>query len=176
MNRRELIAASGGLLASSAFAGDPPRRPRIAAVYTVLRFRSHAYNILENFLRPLLFNGRLVPPPVDVVSFYADQQAPEGDMTNGVSRRYKVPVFKRIEDALTVGGRQLAVDGVLLIGEHGEYPTNDLGQKEYPRKQFFDQIVAVMRRADRFVPVFNDKHLSYRWDWAREMYDTARKH
>jgi hypothetical protein len=25
------------------------------------------------------------------------------------------------------------------------------------------------------VPFFNDKHLSYRWDWAREMYATARE-
>ena len=26
------------------------------------------------------------------------------------------------------------------------------------------------------VPLFNDKHFSYRWDWAQEMYDTAREH
>ena len=38
---------------------------------------------------------------------------------------------------------------------------------------FFDEIVAVMRRSERFVPLFNDKHLSYRWDWAKEMADTA---
>ena len=43
-------------------------------------------------------------------------------------------------------------------------------------KQFFDQIVTTMRRSDRYVPIFNDKHLSYRWDWAQEMYDTARRH
>jgi hypothetical protein len=33
-----------------------------------------------------------------------------------------------------------------------------------------------MRRSNRFVPIFNDKHLSFRWDWAREMYDTCQKH
>src|SRR5260370_28241523 len=32
-----------------------------------------------------------------------------------------------------------------------------------------------MRRAGRFVPFFNDKPLSFRWDWAREMYDTCRR-
>jgi hypothetical protein len=179
-SRRQFLQAATGLAASgwtaSACAGETPRRPRIAAVYTVLRFRSHAFNILENFLRPLLFNGRLVAPPVEIASFYADQTAPDGDMTEDLARRFKVPVFKTIADALTLGGRQLAVDGVLLIGEHGEYPVNSLGQREYPRKRFFDEAVAVMRRADRFVPIFNDKHLSYRWDWAREMYDVARKH
>ena len=45
----------------------------------------------------------------------------------------------------------------------------------YPRKEFWDQIVAAMRRSQRFVPVFNDKHLSYRWDWAKSMYDEARE-
>jgi hypothetical protein len=54
-----------------------------------------------------------------------------------------------------LSGPALAVDGVLLIGEHGEYPTNDLGQRMYPRKEFWDQIVATMRRSQRFVPVFS---------------------
>ncbi|MDB5339831.1 MAG: hypothetical protein JWN70_5450, partial [Planctomycetaceae bacterium] len=58
---------------------------------------------------------------------------------------------------------------------HGEYPTNELGQKMYPRKEFFDQIVKTMQRSQRFVPVFNDKHLSYRWDWAKGIYDEAQK-
>src|SRR5439155_3642752 len=62
---------------------------------------------------------------------------------------------------------------VLSIGEHGNYPVNPLRQTEYPRKRFFDEIVAVMRRSKRYVPLFNDKHLSYRWDWAKEMVDTA---
>jgi len=70
---------------------------------------------------------------------------------------------------------QLAADAVLLVGEHGDYPTNELGQRMYPRKEFFDQIVAVMRHSGRFVPIFNDKHLSYRWDWAKAMYDEARE-
>lgn len=49
------------------------RRPRVAAIFTVMRFRSHAYNILENFFEPYLFRGRFVDPGVDVVSLYADQ-------------------------------------------------------------------------------------------------------
>src|SRR5439155_22621461 len=78
-------------------------------------------------------------------------------------------------DALCLGGKELAVDAVLSIGEHGTYPTNAKGQHEYPRKRFFDEITAVFRRGGRAVPVFNDKHLSYRWDWAKAMYDTARE-
>ena len=46
----------------------------------------------------------------------------------------------------------------------------------YPRKEFFDQSVAVMKRSGRFVPFFNDKHLSYRADWSQEMFETARRH
>jgi hypothetical protein len=112
---------------------------------------------------------------VEVVSFYADQKAPTGDMTEDVARQYKVRVCKTIDEALCLGGKELAVDAVLSIGEHGDYPVNMLGQTEYPRKRFFDEIVAVMRRSKRFVPLYNDKHLSFRWDWAREMYDTARE-
>lgn len=151
------------------------KRPRVAAIFTEFRFRSHAYNILENFLEPYLFRGKLVDPGVDVVSFYADQ-FPEGDMTREASRRFRIPLFGSIDQALCLGGKHLAVDAVLSIGEHGNYPVNKRGQRMYPRKEFFDQSVAVMKRSNRFIPFFNDKHLSYRADWAQEMFDTARKH
>ncbi|MBI3409565.1 MAG: hypothetical protein HY040_14590 [Planctomycetes bacterium] len=182
--RRDFLAASALAApvlavapAFSALAGQQPRRrPRVAAIYTSFYNRSHAHVILQCFLRPYLFNGKLTDPGVDMVSFYADQRVAKGDMTDDTARQFKVPIFKTISDALTLGGKDLAVDAVLSIGEHGDYPTNKLGQVEYPRKRFFDEIVAVMRRSDRFVPLFNDKHLSYRWDWSREMVDTARKH
>lgn len=184
-SRREFLVRgsviAGGLAAGWPLRGDefsvPPRhpgkRPRIAAIYTELRERSHAYHILEAHMGPYLFCGKLTDPGVDVVSWYADQ-FPEGDMTREAAKRLNVPLFDSMAGALTLGKDRLDVDGVLLIGEHGDYPRSDLGQVMYPRKEFFDQIVAVMDRSKRYVPIFNDKHLSFRWDWAKEMYDVAR--
>jgi len=150
----------------------PSARPRVAAIFTEFTHRSHAHVILENFLQPYLFNGKKVDPGVDVVSFYADQY-PSGDMSREVARQFNIPIYRTIAEALCVGGKTLAVDAALLIGEHGDYPTNDLGQMMYPRKRFFDETVAVMNDSGRYIPIFNDKHLSFRWDWAKEMYDTA---
>ena len=74
---------------------------------------------------------------------------------------------------MTLGSDKLAVDGVVLVGEHGHYPKNEKGQTKYPRYQFFRQIVDVFRSSNRVVPLFSDKHLSWNWDWAKEMYDTS---
>src|SRR5436190_23043708 len=115
--RRFLQAAVASVPALSAFelhAAQPAKRPRVAAIYTVFRFRSHAHNILENFLTPYLFNGRRVEPPCEVVSFYADQRATEGDETDEVARRFRIPVYRTIAEAMKVGGQELAVDAVLL--------------------------------------------------------------
>lgn len=162
-------------LTSAAAAQAERRRPRVAVIFTVLRFRSHAYNILENFLGPYYFNGQLTDPGVDVVALYADQ-LPRDDMAREVSRRFDIPLYRSIAAAMCCGSEQMSVDAVLLIGEHGDYPYNELGQHLYPRKRFFDEALAVMKRDNRFVPIFNDKHFSYRWDWAREMVDAARRH
>lgn len=181
ISRRDFVAMTGlatAGLATSWAAGvgaADTRRPRVAALFTELQFRSHAFNILENVLGPYVFNGRKHLPRVDLASLYADQ-FPEEDMTRDVAKRFGVPLYPTIEAALCLGGDKLAVDAVLLIGEHGDYPFNELGQQLYPRKEFFDRAFAVMQRSGRFVPLFNDKHLSIRWDAARAMYDAARKH
>lgn len=178
-SRRQFLQGVGAGIAAGSWASmeaAPYRaRPRVAAVFTVCNHRSHAHVILENFLESYLFNGKLTDPGVDVVSFYADQ-LPGNDMSRDISKRYGIPMFETIDKALCVGSDSLNVDAVLSIGEHGNYPANELGQRQYPRKRFFDSIVSVMRRSNRFVPVFNDKHLSYRWDWSKEMYDTAKRH
>jgi hypothetical protein len=156
-------------------AGDTASaRPKVAAVITRVRYREHGHVVLENFLEPYLFNGEKTDPGVDVVSMYIDQFPPD-DMARDISERYKVPIYPTIAKALCLGGDKLAVDAVLSIGEHGDYPKNAKAQVEYPRKRFFDEIVAVFEASGRVAPVFNDKHLSYRWDWAKAMYDTAKR-
>ena len=62
------------------------QRPKVAAVFTEFRFRSHAYNILENFMGPYLFSGVVTDPGGDIVSFYADQ-FPADDMARKVAGR-----------------------------------------------------------------------------------------
>jgi len=167
-----LAAGRDTLFVPLAF-GAEKKRLKIAAVLTEFTYRSHAHVLLENFLEPYLFNGKLTSSGMDVVSFYVDQ-FPDRDMAREVAAKYNIKIYPTIAGALCLGGEKLAVDGVLSIGEHGKYPVNEKGQQEYPRKRFFDEIVAVFRESGRVAPVYNDKHLSYRWDWARVMYDTAR--
>lgn len=183
-NRRSFLArlskqaATAGLLctpgSSLLSAASNSQRLRIAAVVTEYSYRSHAHVILENFLEPYLFNGKRTSSDMDVVSLYVDQ-TPANELSHAISAKYKIPIYPTIHGALCQGGRELAVDAVLSIGEHGKYRVNAKAQIEYPRKRFFDEIVAVFRSSGRSVPVFSDKHLSYRWDWAKEMYDTSRQ-
>jgi hypothetical protein len=149
------------------------RKLRVAAVVTEFTPRSHAHVILENFLESYLFNGKKTDPGMEVVSLYVDQ-FPRRDMARDVAKTYGIKIYPTIAEALRIGGDRLAVDAVLSIGEHGRYPTNARAQVEYPRKRFFDEIVAEFRRSGATAPVFNDKHLSYRADWAHEMVKTAR--
>jgi hypothetical protein len=178
LNRREWLATAGSLSLAACGAGRAgaadAKRPRVAAIITEFTHRSHAHVILENFLEPYYFNGKLTPSGMDVVSLYVDQ-FPSGDMARDVAKQYGITIHPTIAAALRRGGKELAVDGVLSIGEHGRYPSTDRGAIMYPRKRFFDEIVGVFRESGRVVPVFSDKHLSYRWDWADEMVRVARE-
>jgi hypothetical protein len=150
----------------------PPRR--IAAITTAYFKYSHADDIITKIIEGYAVIGRIHQPHCRVVSLYIEQ-FPDTDIGRGMAARYKIPLYRTPGETLTQGGQKLAVDGVLLIGEHGDYPDNERGQKLYPRRRLFEEIVKVFRATGQSVPVYNDKHFSYSWDDARWMYDQSRE-
>jgi hypothetical protein len=148
---------------------------KIAAVNTCFYPYSHADVILSRWFvkRPTDpawgWNG----PESRVISLYTDQ-CPDNDMSRSFAKDNNLPIYDTVANALCAGGSKLAVDGVMLIGEHGNYPKTEYGAIEYPRKALFDQIVQVFRDSGRCVPVFCDKHYTWRFDWAQEMVRTAK--
>jgi len=168
VRRREFLQ----LPAMVAVQGAAPRR-KIAALTTTYFVRSHADDIITRFLEGYWINERFYPSPCEVVSLYMDQTHP-ADVGYRLAAAYGFPVVKSIAEALTLGTGKLAVDGVLLVAEHGNYPFNDKQQQLYPRFEFFQQVVEVFRSSGRAVPVYSDKHLSWSWDKAKQMYDWSR--
>ena len=173
--RRNFLAlgAAGGLAPWAwAAEGSPPKR--VAVVTTIYRYLSHAQHIADRFMVGYPFEGRWQQPNLKVVSLFVDQK-PDTDQSAERAKEFGFQVYPTIAEALRVGGQKLAVDAVLLIGEHGEYPRNELGQKLYPRLEFFEQIVKVVEHDGAVAPVFNDKHLSYSFEKAKWMVDAARR-
>jgi hypothetical protein len=178
ISRRAFLGAVGAGLGATPLAtgAEPPRAPRkrLAVVTTVWQVGSHAWHMAERFLVGYPGKGRWHRPPLEVVSAYVDQ-TPKGDLSRRRAAEFGFTTYPTVAAALRCGGDRLAVDAVLLIGEHGDYPTNKIGQKLYPRYQFFSQAVEVFKKDGRAVPVFNDKHLSWNWPWAKEMVDAAHR-
>jgi hypothetical protein len=147
---------------------------RIAIVTTIYRYLSHAQHIGDRFLIGYPHEGQWHRPDMKVVSLYVDQK-PEGDQSADRAREFGFTVYPTIAEALRAGGDKLAVDAVLIIGEHGNYPKNDKGQILYPRYEFFKQCVEVFEKDGRAVPVYNDKHLSYSFEKAQWMVESSRR-
>ena len=149
-------------------------RKKVAAVITEYRVPAHADVIVGKFIKGFPTDDGLIEPQVDIVSMYLDQ-IPDNDIGLQVSKEYDIPIYQSISAALCLGGSELAVDGVLSIGEHGSYAYNEKGQHMYPRRFFFEQICGVFSTSGRSVPVFSDKHLSYNWRDSKWMYDRAQQ-
>ena len=147
---------------------------KIAAIVTEYRVPAHADVIVGKFIKGFPIDDGLLPPKVEIASLYLDQ-IPPNDIGVKVAAENNIPIYHSIPKALCLGGDELAVDGVISIGEHGDYAFNEKGQHMYPRRFFFEQISGVMATSGRAVPVFSDKHLSYNWTNAKWMYDRARE-
>lgn len=146
---------------------------KIAAIVTEYRHWSHADVIIRNLLSGYPPDGK-TKPDMQLVSLWTDQ-VPKSDMSRDLAKKHGFKICDSIAEALTLGGDKLVVDGVLSIGEHGNYPKNDRGQILYPRRRFFEEICKVFETTKQSVPVFNDKHLAVAWEDAKWMYDRARK-
>jgi hypothetical protein len=173
LTRRDLLAGSANLPLFGV--QTPLKRPKLAAICTIYFRYSHAQHIVDRLLDGYGWNGDHHRPPMDLVSLYVDQVGKDDLSRERAARHPEMKIYPTIAEALTLGGSKLAVDGVVLIGEHGRYPKNEKGQTQYPRWEFFQEIVKVFQASRRAVPVFNDKHLSWNWQWAKEMYDTSRR-
>jgi hypothetical protein len=178
LNRRDWLRAIGaaGLAPSFsrlALAQAPQQRSvkRVAAIITEYRHNSHADVILTKILEGWKHDGG-PGPALELASMYVDQ-FPAEDMARPMSAKHGVPIFDTIEDAITLKGNGVAVDGVLCIGEHGDYPWNDKEQHLYPRRRFFEGITDTFQKYNRVVPVFHDKHPGPVWEDAKWMYDRA---
>ena len=170
MTRRGFLAASAGSVGVALAQNTPPKR--IAAIITEYWSGSHADVLVGKYLEGWLQDDKSPAPRSKIVSMYTEH-LPDNDMSRPMAAKYGVPIYRTIHEALTLGGDDLAVDGVLLIGEHGDYPMNDKAQTLYPRFKMFLEITDTYRRTGRTAPIFNDKHLSYSWIKAKRMVEIS---
>lgn len=174
MHRRQFLSAATGLLLTSSVLPAAERPKRVAFLGTEVRQHSHAQHFLDRLTLGYTWGGTWQAPRVEVASVYIDQ-FPEGDLGRQRIDRHQLKAFPSIAEALTLGGEKLAVDGVVIIAEHGDYPRNEKGQTRYPRYAWFKEIVKVFEDSGRSVPVFNDKHLSTEWSECVEMVEDSRR-
>ena len=147
---------------------------KIAVIITEYRRNSHAEVIIGRLLEGYSYYGKNVIPRVKVVSMYTDR-VPANDMSRVKAAQYGVTIYNTVRDALTLGTNNLAVDGVVIVGEHGNYHWNLKEQHLYPRWWLYKQVIDVFHRTHSTVPVFCDKHFSVDWDEAKWMYNQSRE-
>ena len=159
LSRRRFLSTVGAGIAAATLQAQEPKpggRKKMAIVTTEWRYLSHAWHMGERFLVGYPINGKWHTPPLDVVSVYVDQ-TPANDLSKQRAHEFGFKIYPTIAEAVRRGGDKLAVDAVSIIGEHGEYPTNKIGQKLYPRYEFFKQVTDVFKKDGRTTPIFNDK-------------------
>jgi len=148
--------------------------PRVAVITTVWRHNAHADVIASRLVQGNTLDGKGEFPKLKLVSAYVDQ-FPENDMSRRLAMEHGFTIYDSVAGALTLGGDKLAVDGVLLICEHGDYPRSETGSIQHPKRRLFGEILKVFEASGRVVPVFSDKHLEDDWNDIAWFYGEAKR-
>src|SRR5207245_8489001 len=128
-----------------------PSEKRVAAIVTEYRLHSHADVIVGKILEGFNHDGG-PGPDMKLASMYVDQ-FPDSDMSRDLAKKHSFKIYDTIDGALRLGGKQLGVDGVLCIGEHGKYPRNEKGQMLYPRRRLFEAVTDTFASCKQSVTV-----------------------
>lgn len=151
------------------------QRPRIAVLATFWgATRSHADWLVNKLIDGYWWQNAYTPSRVEVVSLYLHQHD-TSLLGQKVAKAKGIPVFNTPGEALTLGSKELAVDGVVIVAEHGDYPTDLKGHWLLPRWWIHNQVVQVFEQSKRSVPVFNDKHFSFNWEESKWIFDKSRE-
>lgn len=164
---RPAIPDGKGKLSSSAM-------KRVAVIANIYRNSAHADVIITKLFAGIPTDDGMVAPQVEIVSMWIDQIG-ANDTGVRIAKMNNVTMYPTIAQALTLGGDKLAVDAVIYIGEHGEYPYSRNGVKMYPRMNYLEQVFRVFDASNRSVPLFSDKHLAYSWLDSKWVYDRAQE-
>jgi hypothetical protein len=148
---RWLSCCAIAVAARPAFSHEPANK-RVAAVVTEYRHNSHADVIVSRLLLTDTLDGKGKDPLLRLASLYTDQR-PANDISRLLAASHRFPVYENIADTLTLGSGKLAVDGVLLVAEHGNYPFSPTGNHQYPKRRFWEETLKVFRASGRVVPV-----------------------
>src|SRR5262249_28340347 len=120
ISRRTFLSAVGAGTAGVpliARASEPKGRKKLAVITTEWRYHSHAWHMAERFLVGYPVQGKWHHPLFEVVSAYIDQ-TPKNDLSRQRAQEFGFRIYPTIAEALRAGGDKLAVDAVLIIGEH----------------------------------------------------------
>ncbi|MFN7921317.1 MAG: hypothetical protein U0Q16_14545 [Bryobacteraceae bacterium] len=164
MQRRTFLAAGAGAVAAA------PAHAKIGAIITTYYRNSHADVFIGNILRGFWWEGKPHQSELDIAAMYIEQTPDATDIGRAAAAKHSIPLKASIAEAMPAGIR-----GVVLIGEHGNYPMNAKGQKLYPRYELMEKIVNVYRLTGRALPLFHDKHFSTEWKKAKQMFDWSRE-
>jgi hypothetical protein len=163
MDRRTFLSAGGAAALAST------RHVKIGAVITAYYRNSHADVFIGNMLRGYHWDGKHHESQLEIAAMHLEQ-APANDIGRAEAAKHGIPMKSTVRDTIVSG-----IQGVALIGEHGDYPINEKGQKLYPRYELMEQIVNAYRETGRALPMFVDKHFSTEWKKAQQMFQWSRE-
>lgn len=175
------VATAGTLLAVLFVSNIAVAQPKLAGITTVYRKNSHADVIFSRHFLTDTLDGEGRVLPASLASLHA-LQTPESDLSVKYGREFQIPVYDSVRGALLLGQGKLAVDGVLLVAEHGEFPDSRWGQKLYPKRKLMAEVAQVVQEARdaagedwQAPPIFIDKMLADNWEDSQWIYQRCKE-